>query len=211
MLSLKLLAVSGCAGIIISLICLIALHLLSTPVHPIRDAICDHASYRFGFLFQIQCAACGISGLCLVAALVGLGYAGNSHGALARLGLAALVLFTLSRLAIIFFPSDIKGPRTVRGKAHMVFDVLMFVGISYASAFLDYFLIRTRVVGMLPWATTGVILWASTALIDLCSVLTILTVSRPTWHKIMGLNERVLYLGILLWFGAAFIPLLGSI
>jgi hypothetical protein len=210
-LSLKLLIVVGSAGISISLVCLIALHLLSTPVHPIRDAICDHASYRFGSLFGLQGAAIGISGVCLFAALVKLGYAASEYGVIAHLGLVALIFYTLPRLALVFFPSDVKPPRTSRGTMHMVLDVLMFIGISYASGFLDDYLIRTRVFGSMPWANMGVMLWATTVLIEACSVLTIFTVSYSGWRKFMGLNERILYLGVVLWFGAVFSPLLALI
>lgn len=208
MLSLNLLVVIGSAGIALSFVCLLALHLLSTPVHPIRDAICDHASYRFGFLFRLHCAAIGMSGVCLLILLIRLGYTGSSFGVIAHLGVIALIVFTLSRIAIILFPADVKPPRTTRGIVHTVLDILLFIGVSYASGFLNYFLIHTSFSGAMPWAGMSAILWIAAVLIELCAVLTFFTVLVPAFHKFMGLNERFLYLGILLWFSAVFMPML---
>lgn len=205
---LKSLIVAGAAGIAISLVCLIALHALPSPVKPLRDAICDHASLRFGFLFRLQCAATGMSGICLIALLVRSGYIGPSYGAFAHLGVTALIVFALSRIAIIFFPSDLGPPRTKRGIVHMALDVLMFIGISYGSGFINYYLIHNRFPGGVAWAGVDAMLWMTAALIELCSVLTIFTVSVPAFRRFMGLNERFLYLGILLWLGAAFMPML---
>jgi hypothetical protein len=206
-LSLNLLVVIGSAGIALSFVCLLALHLLSTPVHPIRDAICDHASYRFGFLFRLHCAAIGMSGVCLLILLIRLGYTGSSFGLIAHLGVIALIVFTLARIAIILFPSDIKPPRTPRGSIHIVLDIFLFIGISFASGFLNYFFIHTRFSGVMPWAGMSAMLWITAVLTELCAMLTIFTVSVPAFRKLMGLNERILYLGILLWFSAVFMPM----
>lgn len=200
MLFLKLLAIVGTAGIACSFLCLIALHLLPTPVNPIRDAICDHASYRYGFLFNMQSGATGVGGLCLLAGFV---LSGRSAP---RFGVIALTVFALSRLALIFFPSDVKPPRTLRGTAHMVLDVLMFAAISLGTAFLSYPYAGMRFPGTAGWTRASFMLLMSAGLTELCATLTIFTVSVPALRRFMGLNERFLYLGILLWFGAAFIP-----
>ena len=90
----------------------------------------------------------------------------------------------------------------------MVLDILMFIGISYASGFLNYFLIHKRFSGVLTWAGMSAMLWITAVLTELCAVLTIFTVLVPAFRKLMGLNERFLYLGSLLWFSAVFMPML---
>jgi hypothetical protein len=202
MLLMKLLAVIGAAGIACSFASLIALHFLPTPVDPIRDPVCNHASFRFGFLFRLQAGATGIAGLCLAALLARSGYA------VAYLGMVALIVFSLSRLAIILFPADVKPPRTARGIVHMVLDVLTFVGISLATGFLSYRMPGTTIFGAWPWARIGPELRVAAALTELFATLTAVVLTLPPLRRFVGLNERFLFFSILLWLAAAFAPLL---
>jgi hypothetical protein len=193
MLVLNPLIAVGEAGIASSFLCLVALHILPTPVNPLSDAICDHASYRYGQFFNAQGIATGMSGLCLAALIVK-----SVHG-VSRFGLVALLVFSISRLALFFFPSDVKPPRTARGIVHMVLDVIMFIGISYATGFLSY----SR-----QFARMNVALCVTAVLTETFVTLTAIVLAVPCLRKFMGLNERFLYCSILLWFGLAFAALL---
>ena len=111
-----LLIIGGILALAVCSLCLLALHLLPTDFHPIRDAVSAYIASRYGDLYLIQAFACGVCALCLIAALALL------HAPVPLVGLILLGCFGLFQILIPLFPphpDDEHGspaPRTVDGE-----------------------------------------------------------------------------------------------
>lgn len=203
MIFLKILIVIGACGVASALVSLIALHILPTGYEPIRDPVCNYATGRYGFLFRLYAASSGASGLCLVAALVASGAPRFDAWVI------ALTVYSAARLAIVHFPRDVEGPTTFRGKVHIVLDIITFMSISLSSGFLIPRLSIFRVLGVAAWARVWPELLLASIAIGVFTTLIPVILAIPAWNrKIIGLNERCLFLAIILWFAVAFLPLL---
>ncbi len=199
---LKLLIVIGSSGVASALASLIALHILPTGYHPIRDPVCNYATGRYGFLFRLYAVSSGISGLCLVALLIVSGAPRFDPWIL------AMVVYSLARFAIVFFPRDVEGPTTFRGKVHIILDIVTFMSISFASGFLIHRLSAFRVLGVSAWARAWPALLVAAIAIETFSTLVAVVLSVPAFRRVVGLNERCLFFSIILWFALAFALLL---
>lgn len=130
MLANQLLIAAGLIGGLTCLACLIALHFLPTGYLPFRDPVSNYAVSRYGYLYRLQAFSSGICTACLFGWLV-------TNGASVRvLGIAALGFYSISRLLIIFFPTDVKPPWTQTGKIHAILATITFAGIAIAVGFL---------------------------------------------------------------------------
>jgi hypothetical protein len=179
---------------------LIALHLLPTGCHPIHDPVSNYAVGRNGYLYRAQALSSGICGCCLLALLAWLG------GAWPTWGVVGLACYALSRLLIIFFPTDIGPNRTPSGRVHVVLAAFTFAGIAVASGTLS-----SALAALATWSRVGSGLHAAAWLTDVAAILFLVVfVVRPL-RRIVGLVERGIYLGTVLWLGIVFAPLLASL
>jgi hypothetical protein len=199
MMALQLYTVIGAAGLLVCLACLIALHLLPTGFHPIHDPVSNYGTSLYGYLYRLQAFASGICGACLLAV-----FAGTSIP-LPFWGIAALGCYSVSRMLIIFFPTDIKPPRTLKGSIHVFLAALTFTGIAIAAGNLTQLLIR-----VVTWGSWGWELQAAAFLTEGAAVAFFLVFKFRPFRKITGLIERCIYLGTLLWLGIVFMQLLRS-
>ncbi len=184
------LAWAGCV------LCLLGLHFLPTGVHPARGFVSDYALGRFGVLYQVQAVASGVCAACLLAAVVGLGVPAP------RWGLGCLTLYAVSRVLIAAFPTDPPGRRTRIGMIHFVLATATFAGIAGAAVLLTPHLVRYD-----PWVDFVGPLYAAMQLTVASAVVLALVFKLPRAQPILGLIERGVYLGTLLWLGTLLLSL----
>ncbi len=189
--------VLGALGLLSCVASLIALHFLPTGYHPIPDAVSNYAVSRYGSLYGLQAFSSGISGLCL------LGLIAAPGAAMPLGGLVALGCYGLSRLLIVGFPTDVHPPRTRKGTLHAILASFTFAGIAFAAGML------TSSLASLPtWSGAGAELHAAAWLTDGATLVFLVVASIPALRPILGLAERLIYLGTLLWLGILFAELL---
>jgi len=196
----QLYVVIGAAGLLTCIASLIALHILPTGFEPFADAVSNYALSSYGFLYRLQAFSSGVCGLCLLAwfADAGLSLSGP--------GIAALTIYSFSRLLIIFFPTDLNPPRTVKGTIHMILAAGTFTGIAIATGSLTSSL---RDIG--AWSNIAPALNAAATLTEAAAVAFLVVVVIRPFRKILGLVERGIYLGTLLWLGLVFAHLIFSL
>jgi len=195
-----LFAILGAAGWLSCLASLTALHLLPTSYHPVRDPVSNYAVSRYGFLYRLQALSSGVCGICLLILL------SRQNPALPAWGMIALACYALSRLLIPFFPTDVHPPRTRTGTIHMVLAAITFTGIACAAPALTPALARTA-----ANARIGAGLSTAAWFTDVSAVAFFFAFGFGPTRKVIGLIERGIYLGTILWLGLLFIHLLGGI
>jgi hypothetical protein len=196
----QLFTVIGAAGLLSCIASLIALHIFPTGFHPIHDPVSNYAVSRYGFLYRLQAFSSGICGVCLLVWFVGSGMA------LPFWGIAALVFYSLSRMLITLFPTDVKSPQTLKGTIHIVLAAFTFTGIAIAAGVLT-----PPLTSIAAWSKIGSVLYAAALLTDVAAIaFLVVFVIRP-FRQIVGLIERCIYLGTLLWLGSVFVQLLLSL
>ena len=176
--------------------CLLLLHFLPTGVHPVRDFVSSYALGRFGVLYQAQAIASGIGAACLLSVILGL------RVPVPRWGLACLALYSLSRMLIAAFPADIASRRTHTGRIHVVLATTTFAGIAYAAVALTPALARRP-----PWNDVAGALHAATLLTAVSAAALAVAFVTRRFEPILGMIERCIYLGTLLWLGTLFVSL----
>jgi hypothetical protein len=197
MLMTQFFIIIGGVGVLCCSLSLIALHILPTGFHPIHDPVSDYAVSRYGFLYHIQAFSSGISGVCLMLWFT------NSRISLPFLGIVALLCYSFSRILIVFFPTDVKPPRTFKGTIHVVLAVLSFAGIGLATVILT-----PSLKNLITISKLGLVLQVAALLTCISAFVSpILFVIRPL-KPFIGLLERFIYLGTLLWLGIVFMQLL---
>ena len=177
------------AGLVALLVCaggLIALHVLPTGANPLRDPLNRLASGRYGTLYEWQAFAGGVAAGGLVAAFVLLRLKVPLWGSL---GLAG---YALASVLIGSFPPDLAPPPTRRGRFNTLLAWLAVAGIALAAAGLTGPLIGLGASPQLSVAA-GLILvtaagWAAAAWV------------QPL-RAVIGLLERALSLGLVVWLG----------
>ena len=177
-------------GLLLCFACLVALHALPTGFQPVRDPVSNYATGRFGYLYSIQAFSSGLTGAFLLAILLLLGVQ------LPLLGIIALGCYAISRLLIVGFPTDVGTSRTSTGRVHVVLATLTFAGIAVASGVLTGSLTR-----MPQWSHASMVLQIASWLTEAAAVaIVIVFVIRPL-QRVVGLVERLIYAGTLLWLG----------
>ena len=184
------LAWAGCV------LCLLALHLLPTGVHPVRGFVSDYALGRFGVLYQVQAIASGVCAGCLLTVMLGLDVPAP------RWGLGCLALYAVSRLLIAAFPTDPPTRRTRVGMIHFVLAATTFAGIAGAAVLLTPAVARHP-----PWDDFVGPLYAAMRLTVASAAIFGLAFLSGRAAPILGLLERCVYLGKLAWLGALLLSL----
>jgi hypothetical protein len=197
MAAFQLIPVIGAVSLLICTASLIFLHFLPTGFHPLSDPVSNYAVSRYGFLYRLQAFSSGICGLYLLFKFT------ESGIVLPFLGMAALLFYALSRLLIIFFPTDIIPPRTFKGTLHIILAAFTFAGIAISTGVLT-----PALTSLTAWSNTDLQLRAATLLTDTAAILFLAVFTIRPFRKIVGLIERCIYLGTLLWLGFVYLQLL---
>ncbi len=174
----------------VCVISLILLHVLPTGLSPVNSFVSSYALNRYGMLYGIQAFCSGLAAGFLAFAMV------KSGLLFASSGLVALVSYAISRLLIPFFPTDVKGQSTIKGKVHLVLAIVSFSGIAVATAHVHF--IHATPAEMLFLNTFSVITIISTLAL-------VLTIRLNQFKAIRGLIERGIYFGALGWIGSALV------
>jgi hypothetical protein len=198
--TVQLFTVIGAAGLLICIVSLIVLHFLPTGFQPIRDAVSNYAVSRYGILYRVQAFSSGICAACLLVIFAASGLV------LPVWGIIALVCYALSRILIVFFPTDIKPPYTRTGTIHAILATFTFAGIAFAAGILT-----PPLTSLAAWSIIGSELRAAALLTDVAAGLFIFVLAIHPLERIVGLVERFLYLGTLLWLSILFVHLLHSL
>jgi hypothetical protein len=156
---------------------------LPTGRSAVRDAVSDHgADPKYRFFYRVLVVLLGLGALLLLVAL--------AHGTdVARGGLIWLGVYSVSRVAIAWFPTDLPGaPVTTVGRVHLALAALAFTAIAFAAADLTPSLSDQPgwdgVSGLL-----SVLRWA----VVVTAVGTLLTRVAVPLRAFFGLVERLLY------------------
>jgi hypothetical protein len=177
---------------------LIALHVLPTGYHPIRDAVSDYGVGRYRRWFWLQVVAGGLSCLFLAIALAQL------HPFSPTQVVAALIVTVAARFLIPFFATDQGGNRfqTVHGIVHMILAVFAFGGLVWAASGLWSTLSRypawhgaESLLTIISWVMLG------------CVIAVVLAIRGPRLKPFFGLFERLFYLSSFVWLFAVTINL----
>ena len=192
-------AIMGVGGLLCCITSLIALHLLPTGFHPIHDPVSNYAVSHYGFLYRIQAFSSGVSGVCLLM------WFASSGITLPFLGIVALVCYSFSRMSIIFFPTDVKPPRTIKGTIHIILAIFTFTGIAMAAGILT-----PSLISLATWSKFGLELHVAALLTYVAAIAFLIVFVVRLFQPIVGLIERCIYLGTLLWLGIVFVQLLRS-
>jgi hypothetical protein len=160
---------------------MIRLHFLPNKFNPVKNTVSDYAVAPPGKRRSFAMIAMPLSGaassLSLAAALA----AGT--GTASILAVLALVISSVCRTFLVFFPTDITGqPTTKIGRDYLVFAVATFAGVAFAA---DNFhlTVADGIIGQ-------VVVWAA---------LLLLVGFLPPFKKIFGLLERIFLLSSIIW------------
>ena len=167
------------------------LHFLPNKYNPIKNTVSDYAIALSGgqhaFVAVAMPLAGAVSSLSLAAAMA------------ANVGIAptqtvlALILSSVGRFFLIFFPTDVPGqPATRIGRIHLAFAITAFAGIAVAACNFNL-TARDEVLGQLAAVTAGLLL---------------LGFFLPRLKKIFGLLERIALFSSVIWLVAAGVELL---
>jgi hypothetical protein len=172
---------------------LVVLHALPTGLSPTHSAVSQYGITRYRLGYRVQTISFGVAG---AAAAVGLAEAAPGR---ARALIALVIVFTVARLVISWFPMDEPGgERTNHGRMHGLLAVVTFLAIAIAAVRLGT--VAKQVPG---WATlstvSSVFAWLMVAsLVAMMVVRRSAGVNRST-PSYFGAAERVFYLAIVGW------------
>jgi len=183
--------------LLIGVLSLIGLHLGTSALNPIRDAVSLYIYAPYGAFYRLQAIVTGIGALCLVGGLLMQG------GGLPLLGVLLLGLYGVARVAIAIFPSDPHPPLTHRGMVHLLLGTIMFTAIACTT-------------GLLTWPLSALPLWQGLRVpLLVATILTIVSVAltfafstQARVRHLLGLVERGIYLGTFVWMACTLFPLM---
>jgi hypothetical protein len=174
----------------------VLLHILKTPYNPLKDPVSNYAVSKYGYLYNIQAFT---SGICVVCLLFILKFKGVF---LPSAGYWGFVIYSISRMLIFAFPTDINDVKTVKGKIHTLLAILTFSGIAVGIGF------STPVLQQLLVESGGEIWIDISAKIVYFSAVVFLIYSVIKVRKSMyGLVERLIYIGVLSWLATIYFSL----
>ena len=185
------LAVAAIAFAAVCVGCLVVLHVSPTGYRPVRNAVSEYGVGAYAGWYRAQAAFAGIAAVCLAAALA------HDLDPVPRRVVGLLVVFSLARVAIGFFPTDLVGSAalTRTGAVHMALAVAAFASIAWAASAL-----RASAHGT-PWLGYVMIVTA---------VGTAAAVRGAALRPILGLIERGFYAAFLTWIFLVSLRLAGA-
>jgi len=174
-------------AVAVTLISLIALHIVPTGLSPFRDPVSQYGISAFRALYATAAISAGIAGIGVIVAVAGI------PGSIATVIL--LAVFSAARIAIPFFPMDSPdGGATRTGRFHNVLAFLAFGSVT-AAAFVA--------AGMLHDAgfpTTALLSTAFGVVMAVGAVVMLISRLRERLRAVFGAAERLIYVGFIGWF-----------
>ena len=184
--ALGLVAVAGAATCLGSIV---LLHLLPTGYNPIRNAVSDYGVGPYRIWHRIAVVALAVAGVAMAIA---------SSGSIRPEPLSVigfLLAFSLARILIPFFPTDIEGqPRTRTGCVHLGLAIVAFASLASAAGVFEGTNLD-NLVGLVVIFT---------------AIFSLVALAWPRLKPIFGLFERLFYLSMIGWFlviGIELIPI----
>ena len=150
------------------------LHVAPTGLSPVRNPVSQYgiSTYRWGY--RAVTISMGVAG-----AALGIALHGAVHGSGVAAILALVAIFSVSRLAISWFPMDVPGTeRTTTGAVHGLLAIATFGSVAAAAV---------RLYRVLEGAMVA------------CLVVLMLSRLAQEVRRAFGAVERALYVGILAW------------
>ncbi|MEA2450839.1 MAG: hypothetical protein QOG63_2771 [Thermoleophilaceae bacterium] len=167
---------------------LVRLHLVTTGLDPMRDAVSDYGTTPYHWLYRFQVVAFGLSAALLTAALA------DAGGGVRTSGLVWLAIYAGARMAIAGFMIDRDVPApTTQGRIHIVLATLAFTAIAVAASTIGPDLGGT--VHSLGWAVVAAAVGTA-----VCRVV-------PQLMPSFGAVERLLYVATVAWLVATALDL----
>jgi hypothetical protein len=171
---------------------LVSLHLVPTGLSPIRDAVSQYGISRYRAGYRVATITLGLAGVALV-----VGIAARVSAGAASATVALVVVFSVARLIISWYPMDAPGAsRTSQGTAHGLIAVITFTSVTAAALRFGATLRRSAHLHELSPVSTGL-----GAAMAACLVVMLLMRTSPSARNYFGMVERMLYLAIIGWVG----------
>ena len=172
----------SCITVISALVFLgliILLHFLPNKYNPIKNTVSDYAitpsSKRHGFGVAMSLAG-ALSSFSLAIAITAIFKT-------ASIIVLFLILSSVFRFLLIFFPTDITGqPSTKKGKIHLLFAMIAFAGIAFAAGNF-HITIADQIISQAVIFSAVLLLFGF----------------LPKIKKIFGLLERIFLLSSIVW------------
>lgn len=176
--------------VVISIGCLVYLHLLPTGLNPLRNAVSEYGAGRFRFWYQAMCVSQAITAFLTAATLATKVTPApfETDAALIVLGLARLVI---SQAPVVV----VHGKHKATSGAHIVMAVLIFGSAVVASTSFN-----RAIASNADWASVLSTLRLFKYTIVFFALLTFLAVAAPRALRYVGTVERLLYASIIGWF-----------
>lgn len=173
----------GAAAILV-----VRLHLVPTGLDPVRFGVSGYALGPWRRLYQAQVIASGSSAILIAAALAiaGSGLPGSAGW---QLGLGALVVYGLARVAIVRYPTDPpEREPTPAGRTHAILASIAFVALGLAAWRLGLGLADDP-----AWPSSGPLLAALSVAAPVATFATFAAGGTPGARPWFGAVERVFY------------------
>lgn len=176
-------------GIVGAIASLAYLHLASTGLSPLRDAVSHHGITRQRAGYRAATISLAVAGAALA---VGIGTALNGEG---RAVIVLLVLFALARLAISWFPMDApRVARTATRQFHGLLAVVAFGAVTAAA-----FRLGTLLDGGVRWHNLGPVSSGVAWVMLACLAAMFMIRLDPRSRGYFGAVARAFYLGMIGW------------
>jgi hypothetical protein len=187
--TVTLLAVLTLIGVAVAVAALTVLHLRPTGLSALRDPVSAYGISPWRNLYRTQTIATAVAAAALAAALVAAG------GDAVTPAVIALVVLALARAPIGWIPMDADtAPSTPTGRRHNLLAYAAFAAASVGGFMTAIAFAATE--GFESAATAATALgWVMT----IASAATILSVSLRSLRPLLGLVERLIYLGMFAW------------
>jgi len=156
----------------------VLLHFLPTGYNPIRNAVSDYGVGPYRIWHRIAVVALAVAGLAMTLA---------SSGSIRKeppIVIGFLLSFSVTRILIPFFPTDIEGqPRTRTGSVHLGLALVAFASLASAAGFFE----GTNLDNLVGWVVVAT------------AVFSLVALPWPRLKPIFGLLERLFYLSMIGW------------
>jgi hypothetical protein len=188
-------ALAGAVALValaVTLASLAWLHLEPTGLSPLRNAVSQYGITPFKTGYRVATIAFAVAGAALA---LGLHHAFGGHGQMVAV-LVALIVFTLARAAISWFPMDAPGaPRSSTGQTHGLLAIAAFGGATYAAFRLGNVLSSGA-----RWHDLAGVSTAFAVAMLVCLLAMGLARHAPAVRAHFGVVERCFYLLAIAWF-----------
>jgi hypothetical protein len=163
------------------------LHLQPADVDPRTDGVSAYGTGRLRSGYRLQVISTGIGALLLAGGLV---RAGLDLPA----GLALLILFGATRIAIARFPTDLEPPLTPTGQVHALLAGVAFVSVGVAAP-----MVSLSLVAVAAWHGVQPLLVPLGFAVTASVVATFGSNALPRTRPIFGAVERLWYAATFAW------------